>query len=67
MKRTRGSRFQKFGFFWDVGGGRRIPGLMVSFGRKKKEAFKKAFYDFFDVSSVSKKKTGKKKKKSMKL
>ena len=57
MKRTRGGRFQKFGFFLDVGGGRRIPGLMVSFGRKKKVAFKKAFYDFFDELSkfVSKK------------
>ena len=56
MKRTRGGRFQKFGFFLDVGGGRRIPGLMVSFGRKKKVAFKKAFYDFFDeLSSLCRK------------
>ena len=64
MKRTRGGRFQKFGFFRDVGGGRKIPGLMVSFGRKKKVAFKKAFYGFVDeLSSLCQKESKEEEKK----
>ncbi len=52
MKGTRGGRFQKFGFFLDVGGGRRIPGLTVSFGRKKKVALKRPFTIFWTNCQV---------------
>ena len=67
MKKTRGGRFQKSGFFWDVGGGRKIPGLMVSFGGKKKVALKRSFTILLTNCQVCVKKTAKKKKKSMKL
>ena len=67
MKRTRGGRFQKFGFFlrWGWKKDTRTDGFI---SKEEKSGLKKAFYDFLDeLSSLCRKKNRKEEEKKYEI